>query len=185
MYSKALAGWNPHLKLEYAKMCLRLTVQKIQAEAKRKERWDEDELNEQLDVAVKALTRGNATARENGNLIDFIEELRGQKQALIDEKERKLAEKLGTKWYNEGEKSARYFLRIFSRSMPDKFTSLIRDDGSIVEHEAGIETEILSFYKKLYQDYRKEQLEDSDESFFDNITAVDPSVEEKIAKISV
>ena len=181
MNSKAMPDWNPHMKLEYAKMSLRSVVEKIQSEIKRKEKSEEEELNEELDLAVKALSRDNVTAGAAANLIDYIEELRGKKQLLIDAKGRKLAEKLGTKWYNEGEKSTRYFLRILNRSMPDKFSTLTGSNGLVIEGEAEIESEIVDFYKKLYENYEKPEPEHSDNSFFDNISAVEPEVESRIA----
>ena len=40
------ADWNPHLKLEYAKMCLRTVTERIQAETRKKERTIEEEIDE-------------------------------------------------------------------------------------------------------------------------------------------
>ena len=64
----------------------------------------EDSLNEELDTAVKKLSSG--TSGNNANLIEYVEELRTRKMVLVEEKGARLAEKLGTKWYNEGEKSS-------------------------------------------------------------------------------
>ena len=94
--------WNPHLKLEFAKMCLRTVVEKVQADIKRKDKSEEDYLNEELNLAVNSLANNQSPAESN-RLIDYIEELRAQKAELIEVKGRRLAEKLGTKWYNEGE----------------------------------------------------------------------------------
>ena len=60
----------------------------------------------------------------NEDLIEYVEELRGKKALLIDKKGERLAEKLGTKWYNEGEKSTRYFLSLINRVTPDDFVEL-------------------------------------------------------------
>ena len=106
------AGWNPHLRLEYLKMCIRTVTEKIQAERKMNERSEEELLNVELDLAVKALAREEV--RDGADLIDHIEDLRSQKEIFVDKKGQRLAEKLGTKWYNEGEKSTRYFLRILT-----------------------------------------------------------------------
>ena len=38
MWAHADNGWDPHTKLEYAKMCIRTVGEKLQAERKRKER---------------------------------------------------------------------------------------------------------------------------------------------------
>ena len=35
--------WDPHLKIEYSKMCIRTVAEKIQADRKRKDREEEEE----------------------------------------------------------------------------------------------------------------------------------------------
>ena len=65
---------------------------------------------------------------------------------LIENKGLRLAEKLGTKLYNEGEKSTRYFLRITQRAEPDDFRELTDDAGNIILDQKGIEEEIVKLY---------------------------------------
>ena len=161
--------WNPHLKLEYAKMCLRTVVEKVQAEQKRKERSEEDYLNEELNLAINSLANSQSPDQSN-RLIDYIEELRTQKAEIIECKGRRLAEKLGTKWYNDGEKSNKYFLRLLNRSAPDSFTCLEGSDGDLIVGETEIEKMIVDFYKDLYENYDKSNLNlVTDDGFFDNI----------------
>jgi hypothetical protein len=70
---------------------------------------------------------------------------------LVEERGARLAEKLGTKWYNEGEKSTRYFMRLLKRTMPDDFNEIVSDDGMVLKDSSGIEKEIVKFYKDLYE----------------------------------
>ena len=161
--------WNPHLKLEFAKMCIRTVVEKIQAERKRQEVADEECLNEELDTAIKQLSSGQGN--REGDLIDYIEELRARKQTMVDEKGARLAEKLGTKWFNEGEKSSKYFMRLLNRSLPDNFELLQGEDGEIVTEPKEIEEKIVNFYKKLYEDPRDFNTINDDE-FFDLIEPI-------------
>ena len=70
---------------------------------------------------------------------------------MIDEKGSRLAERLATKWYNEGEKSTRYFYRILNRAMPDKLTNLEGNHGEIITGEAAVNEEVVKFYKDLYE----------------------------------
>ena len=108
-------------------------------------------VNEELEVAIEKLTTGE-THTLNRGLVDYVEELRNKKAAIIEEKGRRLAQKLGTKWYNEGEKSTRYFLRLLNRSTPDDFKSIEDVHGNKLTEEKLIEDEIVRFYKDLYKD---------------------------------
>ena len=170
MYSKHLSSWNPHLKLEYAKVCIRTVVEKFQADRKRQEKSEEDFLNYEIEIAMSALEKSSSGSNEG--LIEYIEELRGKKLILVDKKGKRLAEKLGTKWYNEGEKSNRYFLRLLNRANPDDFVELEGDSGEIIRGESLIEEEIVRFYKKLYEG-TDDTINDDDDAFFLHISEVD------------
>ena len=133
MYGRHLPTWNPHLKLEYAKVCIRTVTEKLQADRKKQEKSEEEYLNMEIDIAMATLEK--SLTGNNDELIDYIEELRGQKLVLVDRKGKRLAEKLGTKWYNEGEKSTRYFIRLLNRSTPDDFVELEGDSGEAIRGE--------------------------------------------------
>ena len=171
--------WNPHLKLEFAKMSLRTVVERIQAEIKKRDKSEEDYLNEELNLAVNAL-ENNSSPQDTVRLIDYVEELRAQKAELVETKGRRLAEKLGTKWYNDGEKSNKYFLRLLRRSSPDQFNCL-ESNGAQVVGEAEIEETIVDFYRDLYENYDKSQLNVvNDDEFFNNIESLSADDERTI-----
>ena len=170
MYGRHMPTWNPHLKLEYAKVCIRTVSEKVQADRKKQEKSEEDLLNYEMEIAMMALERG--TAGSNEGLIDYIEELRGKKAILVDKKGKRLAERLGTKWYNEGEKSTRYFLRLLNRATPDDFVELEKDTGEVVRGEESIEEEIVKYYKALYEDFEVVANE-NENNFFEHISECD------------
>ena len=173
MWARCDHSWDPHTKLEYAKLCIRTVTEALQAKRKQKEVSEEDELNEELNSAINKLEKGCRNPAERNEVLRYVEELRGKKEVLIDRKGKRLAEKLGSKWYNEGEKSTRYFLRLLNRSMPDKFTELVNTQGELLQDSDRIEEEVVNFYKTLYEQYDKSHLgTNNDESFFDNITPV-------------
>ena len=85
----------------------------------------------------------------------------------------KLAKKLRTKWYNEGEKLTRYFMHMLNRSMPDDFKNIENENGDLICSKEGMEKEITDYYKRLYEDYDKTELNcNPDASFFDHISAI-------------
>ena len=168
MVNTSGSDWNPHLKLEFAKMCIRTVMEKAQADRKVKEKTEEDYLNIELDIAVRTLQNGGDNVDSHGELLQLIEELRGKKRQLVDEKGERLANKLGTKWYHEGEKSNKYFLGLMKRASSDKFSSIEGDDGLIKSTEKEVMDEIVKFYKNLYENYDNSKIENNDD-FFSNV----------------
>ena len=173
--------WNPHLQLEYAKMSIRTIAEKVQAERKKKEKVEEESINEELEAAIEQLGKGCLRGGQL-ELLDYVETLRTRKSILIEEKGKRLAEKLGTKWYNEGEKSNRYFLRLLNRATPDDFESVRDSDGNIVTGKEGIENEIVTFYKTLYENFDESIIEQDDAEFFNNLPKISDQSAEDICR---
>ena len=146
-------------------------VEKIQAERKRIEKNEEDTLNEELEVAIEQLGKGENRIGKQA-LIDYIEELRAKKSVLVEEKGKRLAEKLGTKWYNEGEKSNRYFMRLLNRNNPDNFTKIEGNDGQEIVEEKEIERTVVDFYKNLYENFNTTVIEENDINFFQELDLI-------------
>ena len=184
MYSKVDGSWNPHLKLEYAKMCIRTVAEKAQADRKKRDKSEEEEVDQKLNLAIDALQESRLVNRQKEELIEYIEELRNRKAILIEEKGKRLAEKLGTKWYNEGEKSTKYFLRLLNRSNPSNFVSVCGADGVEVRTQEQIEKQVVDFYKNLYEDYEKGGLTDieANDEFFKNLESVSGEVAGDVIK---
>jgi hypothetical protein len=165
--------WSPHMKLDYAKVCIRTVVERAQAERKKKEKSIEECVNEEIELLVEALQDDKLEPWQKNGLMDRLEDLRNQKAILVEEKGKRLASKLGTKWYNEGEKSTRYFLRLMNRVEPDEFKEIESADGETVVDKDAIEKEIVNFYKELYESYDKTNLVINDvDEFYDSIPQV-------------
>ena len=154
-------------------MCIRTVAEKLQADRKKKDKTEEEGVNEELNLAINALG-GDVSDEERIEIIDYIEELRDKKASLVEKKGERLAEKLGTKWYNEGEKSTRYFLNLLNRRAPDSFQRLSSDSGEEIEKPEEIEKEIVKFYKSLYENYDKSKVEEVsiNDEFFAQLSSV-------------
>ena len=181
MFLGAAIDWNPHMKLEFLKVCIRTVIEKSQAERKKRERSEEDSINEELDTAVEKVSSGQLSTESKNNLLSYIEELRAKKSVLIERKGKRLAEKLGTKWYNEGEKSTRYFLRLLKRTMPDDFKKIEKPDGTLVTESREIDKEIISYYKELYENGPPISVTD-DDTFFNQIESISGQEEDELVK---
>ena len=183
MYSTKDESWNPHTTLEFAKVCLRSVVERVQAERNKREKCDEEEVNSSLNRLVDRLA-GVTNLEEKEELITIIEALRCRKEVIIEERGQRLAERLATKWYNEGEKSTKYFLRLLNRQAPDKLEKLARDDGTEVTDQDEINEEVVNFYRELYQNYDDSLIEsaDSDSTFFENLNICSPNDDLSVAE---
>ena len=177
-----LSHWDPHMKLDYIKMCIRTIAEQLQAERKKVEKSEEQMLNEELEISMRALEHPDTRGLDKDKIIEHVENLRIRKEILVEEKGKRLAHRLGTKWYNEGEKSSRYFLRLLQRSMPDNFKEIERD-GEIISTQVGIEAEIVNFYKGLYETYDKSELNvENDDDFFSNIKSLSGNEHEAVTR---
>ena len=181
MISTMPMEWDPHMKLEFAKMAIRTVAERVQAERKRKEKVEEESVNEELDNAIIQLGKG-VTRGGHAELLDYIETLRTRKSILIEEKGKRLAERTGTKWYNEGEKSTRYFMRLLNRPMPDDFKVITNSNGDKITSEQGIEEEIVDFYKNLYETYDESIVTQDDNEFFNNLPTISGAGEASICE---
>ena len=103
-------------------------------------------------------------------------------QILIERKGQRLAERLGSKWYEEGEKSTRYFLNLLKRKAPDNFQILLNSEGTEINSQELIEKEIVDFYKRLYEDYDRSKIKEAslDDDFFKLVSAVSDDDEEQV-----
>ena len=172
MFATSCDSWNPHTKLEFAKVCLRSVVERVQANRNKTERSEEEGVDESLNKLIDRLASiGASDAEEREELIVIIEALRDRKGAMIDEKGKRLAERLGTKWFNEGEKSNKYFLRLLNRQAPDKLANLVSDDGSELKDIDEINKAVVEFYKELYENFDDSLIEraSNDATFFNNL----------------
>jgi len=188
MLNQIPGDWNAHERLEFAKMCIRTISERVQAELKIRDKTVEEELNDELNDAINVLEKDDfRNSNDRERIIQIIEDLRARKEVLIEEKGRNLAAKLRTRWYNEGEKSTRYFLRLLNRSNPDKFKELRDGEGNLLTGETEIEKEIVSFYKRLYENYDKSNLTNAPDQallddFFQNVDKISNNDEAELVE---
>ena len=151
--------WNPHQKLEFMKCMIRsIYVDDVQKINKRKNferklmRHEVEMLNNKLEIEKDNQVREELSIK--------LDRLQGKLRIEQDKIAKEIAEKIKTKWYNEGEKSTKYFLnQLKSRSKKQKITSLIENDQEFsnpVDIENNIENIVFNFYKKLYSREVKE-----------------------------
>jgi hypothetical protein len=171
-----VATFNPHAKLEFAKMTIRTKALDIMARCRKQTNEELNELNRDIITNTRLLSSENDIRLKN-LLVRDIERLKVHKDTILEAQGEKLASLAKTKWYNEGEKSNKYFLNMLKRqqSRSDMNCLVINgvectDGGTIKEH-------VKDFYQQLYNHGRGTHIEPS---FLDNMFTVDDDSNQNI-----
>jgi hypothetical protein len=160
----------PHMLLEFAKMTIRTKALEIMAKQRKKENEKLAELNNEINKCTQLLAR---YFDDDSQIIltRELEELTHAKNVLLDEQGARLAMRARTKWYNEGERSNKYFLNLLkSRSKQSDMLEL-EVSGNTLTESGEIRREVTSFYKSLYnQDMSRLAM---DNNFLDEMFVVE------------
>jgi hypothetical protein len=140
---------NPHVKLEFTKMTIRTKALEIMARNKRKESERLNEINSSIKENMRLLTL-YTDQHSHRILTGELEELGLEKDEILRKQGMALAHRARTKWYNEGERSNKYFLNLLKRhSESSEMKTLIVDDNEITNPDE-IRDTVTQFYHKLY-----------------------------------
>jgi exonuclease III len=177
MINHMIPIWNPHLKLEYVKMSIRSVFANIATEVNRSKK---DEINE-LEIQINNLKSHRVECAkkysEGSESSEKIEEALLELNSLLNEVRNKYSEdiafKAGAKWYEEGEKSSKYFLGILKKRTSQKLIDNLVEDGIEISSQNGIITSIKNFYEKLYKKCQMGNTE-VDETFFNECPKLSP-----------
>ena len=144
-------SWNPHVRLEYFKMCIRTATNVALGKIKAQMRDLEATLNNDINDVVNELTEDCPDAERRALLMHKLDDLRQIKRGLVERIGAKLEQKTARKWYNEGELSNRYFFNLLNRKLNDEINVLLDSTDQEIRDPKLIEGEIRNFYKDLYE----------------------------------
>jgi hypothetical protein len=106
---------NPHMKLEFAKMTIRTKAIEISMRLRKKENNKLRDLNDQISQNSELLKR--YTDKNSLNTITReLEKCKQERDIILQRQGESLSMKAKTRWYNEGEKSNKYFLNLLKRN---------------------------------------------------------------------
>jgi hypothetical protein len=71
-----------------------------------------------------------------------------------------LSMKANTQWYNEGERSNRYFQNLLKRNNESNEMSKLNINGRVTTNEAEIRQGVTEFYTELYNKGNNNEIED-------------------------
>ena len=150
LLGQSLPEWNPHVRLEYLKMCIRTAANDANGKIKAKLRDTEQELNKDINDVVSELSTVVSPERKE-LLMHKLDDLRQLKRSLVEKIGTKLEQRTARKWYNEGELSNKYFFNLLNRRANNDFNSVLDVTGAEVKDPKQVEDNIRQFYKRLYE----------------------------------
>ena len=116
LITQIMPHWNPHLKLEFVKVGIRSAFANVASNRNKDKKVEIEELETQIN-RLKQYKEENASSsdfNENSSrtikIEEAINELSNQIEIAKSKFSHDLAFKAGVKWYEEGEKSNKYFL---------------------------------------------------------------------------
>jgi len=146
--------WDPHSKLEYTKVAIRSGISLATGRYNKDKKAAQDVVEEQLDRLIRQKITELGRQPVNTVLVNKIDEAKTELLLELDNLRTKyskdLAFKSGVRWYEQGEKSNKYFLGLIKVRERKKMISEIRNNGEIGREQESITNIIKNFYEKLY-----------------------------------
>jgi len=171
-----IPSWNPHIKLEYMKMSIRSAFAEVASEINRTKKNEISELEIQINSLNRLREECVMAPKIDAIRLNRIEETINEMDNMINEVRNKYSEdiafKAGAKWYEEGEKSSKYFLGLLKKRTEQKLIDGLIEGETEINSKEGIMECITKFYRKLY-DSGEVVDEQVDGSFFDNCPKLD------------
>ena len=155
--------WDPHTKLEFAKVMMRTKVAEFSIKYGKKvedrHRSITTELNKIHEIRSRCINNSSHPLLKYCSIEDIDRDLASLEldlDSILQDKTKMLAAKSRIKWLEFGEKSNKYFLNL-NKSFQNKsyFKSFIVD-GTEVLDSAGKIKAVYNFYSKLYEDVHNE-----------------------------
>jgi len=171
--------WDPIAKWEFIKVAIRSIAWELKSKYKKIINGEEEALSKQINLLknnkAKLLAANNLTAEGELVLDSDILHFENIINQNFEQKSKELALKAKVKWFNEGEKSNKYFLNIIKKRQQESTISLLTDGNIVAKEQGELEKLVVNFYGKLYEE-NTNLIHDLDfDSFYDPET---PMIEE-------
>ena len=142
-------GMDPHTKLEFVKMTIRTKAIEINMRLRKKENIELKDLNDQISRNTEILQ--TPLAPNNLQTITReLEECKQKRDIILQRQGENLSMKAKTRWYNEGEKSNKYFLNLLKRNSESSEMTKLNINGITTTDENEIREGVTKFYTELY-----------------------------------
>jgi len=143
-------NWDPNRKLEFLKVATRSIMGEIAGKQKRLEDIEFKAISEQLNRLQNNYAECLSKGIEIPLASETISALKIEIEKFLEIKAQKLAEKAKSKWFDEGEKSNKYFLNLLNRRRQETTINEIWKDSKKANSQEEIEALVVEFYGELY-----------------------------------
>ena len=169
-------GWNPNQTWEFLKVSVRSIMWEISARERKLENVDIKAIKDQLnmlkrnkeDLCKDQINQSELEQSINDAILHFECELHRE----WERNSKNLALKARVKWFNEGEKSNKYFLNIIKKRQAETFLSDLSWDGKKACTQEEVQNLVVDFYSDLYRE-RVDLKSDYDSFFRDDTPTLD------------
>jgi hypothetical protein len=163
------ANANPHVKLEFAKMTIRTKALELGKQILKAEEIRLKNIEEDIEIHTRLLRQ--CDNHDEAEEISYILESRtAERNELLEQQGERLAWKCKTRWFNEGEKSNKYFLNLLKRNNNKEEMVKLQTASGLTSDPSEIKTEIKTYYSNLYNNNHQP---DIDEHFLANMFELD------------
>jgi hypothetical protein len=136
---------HPHLRLEFAKMTIRTKALELGKRLREVELTNLGLLNDDIKIHERLL-REASSPEEEAEILLHLEQLNNEKNNILQKQGEQLAWKARSKWYNEGEKSNKYFLNLLKKNTTNNHLEELVCNGVSITDEKKINEEVIHFY---------------------------------------
>ena len=164
--------WDPHQRLEFFKVAIRTTVSEAVGRDRGELRKSIAEIEESLDdmhkLKCKACAVVNVVERDNkvGLITNAIDRLANDLALLREKQSAATSFKSRARWFDQGEKSNKYFLNLNKKYSKKKIIDRIKCNDVTHVGQDDVTTGISGFYQRLYSSGATVQ--DDDDEFYSN-----------------
>jgi exonuclease III len=157
MMEQADATWNPHLKLEFLKVCIRTVFANKVNEQRKFKRTEIEELEEELNqienTKIKLVRVSDESSEFKQNISKFEVAIINLKSLLLKLRTN-LSEnckfKTNAKWFEYGEKSNKFFLNLNKCRQKQRLIHKIKNSDKEYKGQDEVQKCIKNFYQDLY-----------------------------------
>ena len=141
---------DPHQKLEFLKMSIRSVALEIAADEKKRSGRELSNLKDEITFWQKAF-ENDKSGIYSSTAVDNLNTLIARRDKILNDRGEYLSQRMKTKWYQEGEKSTKYFLNLQRSQTRKAEMHELTDEGVTITDECIIKNKVEAFYKKLYE----------------------------------
>jgi hypothetical protein len=122
------------------------------------------------------------TKETDSQLEDTLTELMLEIERVRNRFSEDVAFKAGAKWYEEGEKSNKYFLGLIKMRSKQKLITTLLDGEEEISSKEGIVDYIRNFYANLYSKNEENKIDLTDETYFDECPKLSDKNKDELEK---